>query len=244
MPNFETSIDRLLRLFRREHSDEPHSPSELADGPYVQIVGRASEDGSSGSVQVASGESQRVLVDELGRIWTRIFGTVNTSPVSAKGKRIDLVGASGSFVGLPTTAYALSSIITLGDARSITLYVAYESSATGGQFSLVPLVSGHDTAPASTADSWFALGVTPGTFSSTLALPRPLPLGMALTTNPPWGQFLYRGLDIRPPAATGAGQRIRFALNFDVSGAKFMEFLYAEVSPNPGKFWLSYVLHT
>jgi hypothetical protein len=244
MPNFETSIDRLLRIFRREHSDEPHSPSELADGPYVQIVGRASDDGSSGSVQVASGESQRVLVDELGRLWIRIFGPLRFTPFAEKGEWKDLVGTRNAFVGILPSGYSISPVIPLGDARSLTLYVAYNPTTTGSQLSLVPLVSGADSPPPQISDLWFALGATPGTFSSTTALPKPLPPGLGPTVNPPWGQFLYRGLDIRTPAATGAGQRIRFALNFDVSGAKFMEFLYAEVASTPGTLWLSYVLHT
>lgn len=57
-------------------------------GPYMLDVGRASADGSTGSVAVNDGQDQRILVDQLGRLWIRgiinpvvITGTITTSPI-------------------------------------------------------------------------------------------------------------------------------------------------------------------
>jgi hypothetical protein len=99
----------------------------------------------------------------------------------------NLVGSSTSFVTLSTTTYAISPIVSLADARSVTLYVAYNAAASDGQLSLIPLISGSDTTPGATDSSWFALGVTTGAFASTAALTRSLPPGMSLTTAPQWG---------------------------------------------------------
>lgn len=44
------------------------------DAPYVIAHGRASRDGASGLVEERDGAAQRLAVDELGRLWTRVVG--------------------------------------------------------------------------------------------------------------------------------------------------------------------------
>lgn len=86
MSDFEDStqkeLDRL-RLDKEQDADNTgfQTPSGdekrwsgTEDGPYVETLGRASSDGTTGLPTVGDGKSQRIAVDEYGRIWTRSGG--------------------------------------------------------------------------------------------------------------------------------------------------------------------------
>lgn len=82
---FESDSDVQLRNTANSVEDTDRKVSGFIDpqglprpergtftGPYELIVGRASDDEEgTGSVSVSNGEDQRVLVDQLGRIWIR-----------------------------------------------------------------------------------------------------------------------------------------------------------------------------
>ena len=82
---FETITQRALRnirqLSRRIASLYPAAYENVEGettavvgndaGPYVNALGRASTDGTLGSVVVENGDPQIILTDELGRLWTR-----------------------------------------------------------------------------------------------------------------------------------------------------------------------------
>lgn len=82
---FETTTQRALRavraLNRRIAALYPGAYENVEGettavvgndaGPYVNALGRASVDGTLGSVVVENGDPQIILTDELGRIWTR-----------------------------------------------------------------------------------------------------------------------------------------------------------------------------
>lgn len=90
---FETVTQRALRnvrqLSRRLASLYPSAYENFEGeatavvgneaGPYHNALGRASTDGTLGSVVVENGDPQLLLTDEYGRLWTRSAGgaTVN-----------------------------------------------------------------------------------------------------------------------------------------------------------------------
>lgn len=59
----------LIGYINQDNAVQPVQGDE--HGPYVHLMGRASDDGSSGAVSVADGSPQLPLTDELGRLWTR-----------------------------------------------------------------------------------------------------------------------------------------------------------------------------
>lgn len=90
---FETLAQQRLRNVRRS-SDDDQRPDLVgyvdvegnirgligdAVAPYVNALGLASSDGTTGLVQVGDGEAQRVAVDEYGRIWTRSAAGLETN---------------------------------------------------------------------------------------------------------------------------------------------------------------------
>jgi len=82
---FETTTQRALRavraLNRRIAALYPGAYENVEGettavvgndaGPYVNALGRASTDGTLGSVVVENGDPQIILTDEYGRVWTR-----------------------------------------------------------------------------------------------------------------------------------------------------------------------------
>jgi len=95
---FETVTQRALRnvrqLSRRLASLYPSAYENFEGettavvgneaGPYHNALGRASTDGTLGSVVVENGDPQLLLTDEYGRLWTRSAGgaTVNLTNVT------------------------------------------------------------------------------------------------------------------------------------------------------------------
>lgn len=85
------TVDRKVAAYI-DQQGEPRPERGTLTGPYELIVGRASSDNHTGSVQVSDGEDQRVLVDQFGRLWIRgivdpvtITGTItaNMAPIVA-----------------------------------------------------------------------------------------------------------------------------------------------------------------
>jgi len=93
MSDFESDSDKELERLRLDKDEDADNTGFLDpagderrwsgtdDGPFVEGLGRASADGASGLVAVPDGSSQRIAVDEYGRIWTRdsVFGQVVAS---------------------------------------------------------------------------------------------------------------------------------------------------------------------
>jgi hypothetical protein len=100
---FESDADSQLRGRTASLEDTPRVVSAFVDqqgqarpergtlvAPYENALGRASSDGTTGSVSVDSGQDQRVLVDQLGRIWIRriIDPVVITGTITADSEPI------------------------------------------------------------------------------------------------------------------------------------------------------------
>lgn len=123
---FETSAQQKLRNVRNDqggpnlvgyHDVEGELRAVIGNlaGPYMNIVGRASEDAATGLVAVSNGEPQLVATDELGHLWARIT-------------------AGDGVLTYHTAAVALQATIRAGASRVFQVRGVTDASVTADRF--------------------------------------------------------------------------------------------------------------
>ncbi len=82
-------------------------------GPYQNIIGRASEDGVTGLVEVQNGESQIVATDLFGRLWTR---SDPVPPVTelVQARHTEVEATSLVVSSTPAILYQMRGIVAAG----------------------------------------------------------------------------------------------------------------------------------
>ena len=153
---FETTTQRALRavraLNRRIAALYPGAYENVEGettavvgneaGPYVNALGRASVDGTLGSVVVENGDPQIILTDEYGKVWTRSV----TTPATTLSTFTVSVDVAGPIVAtLPATK--LYEVLAHNTDPATTMYLmVFDTFAlVGGETPLVasiPFVAG------------------------------------------------------------------------------------------------------
>lgn len=166
-----------------------------------------------------------------------------STPIVAKGTEQALVTAATLAA---SGAYTASGLVDLEEARTCTLLLEYAPGAVGGFAYAIPLVSALETAPAITADSWYALPAWDGSVSSAV-LAGAFPSNVDITKQPEWGIPQYRHMAIKiGDAGDATTDRYRLVAPLDVAPFRHLAILYAEVgvTATPGTFAANYVLAT
>lgn len=157
---FETTTQRALRavraLNRRIAALYPGAYENVEGetvavtgndaGPYVNALGRASTDGTLGSVVVENGDPQIILTDELGRVWTR---SVAATPVSLSTLTVsvDVAGPIVAALPPPLSAPSCYEVLAHNTDTTATVYLMVFNAfgLVGGETPLVasiPFVPG------------------------------------------------------------------------------------------------------
>jgi hypothetical protein len=140
-------------------------------------------------------------------------------------------------------AWSRSSIVSVADARKLTLFVDYDPGAIGGYPGLILLGSCNVTEPASDADSWFQLSMFDGSVTSAVGSGA-LATGSDFTIAQPEGFAIAYPLIVRLTAATNAADEYRQAITLDVTPFRWVHFQAAEigVTATPGTLAVTYSL--
>lgn len=159
-----------------------------------------------------------------------------TVPMAAKGATVDLVGSPlvPTLVTL-TTTYVQSSMVKIGLARKIALYCWVDAQAVSNEASLLFMVSGEDTQPATVdADVWFAPSLAAEPVAQQLAAGATT-WGGSPTKAPLWASTKMRGLEIRHEPTVNANDKLRIKVSLVVEDAKWFQLIYADVGAGATK---------
>lgn len=159
-------------------------------------------------------------------------------PRAGQGQQVALV-ASAALAASGATAS--SSIVSVADARKITLFVKYTGGAAGGYPHILPLVSGALTSPATTDDSWYALGSWDGSITASTQLAA-LPTNVDISREG-FGLVLMQETLLRTAATVGTDAQ-RIAITLDVTPFRWLFLVYAEKgnTGTPGTLAIDYTL--
>lgn len=122
--------------------------------------------------------------------------------------------------------------VVVADARRLMLYVKIDG---GGGVSaqdvrIVPLLSASDTEPAAGDDSWYAPAVYDGTVTAEALGGGTVPTGADWSKSPEWGKVVARPLTLAGEPLDNATDKVRVVYTVDVTGAKWFQIAYADVS--------------
>lgn len=159
-------------------------------------------------------------------------------PRAGQGQAMALVASAALAAAGAATS---SSIVSVADARKITLFVKYTGGATGGYPHILPLVSGSLASPAVTDDSWYALGSWDGSITADVDFVT-LPTGVDISPQN-FGEVEMQELLIKT-AATASTDAQRIAITLDVTPFRWLFLVYAEkgVTGTPGTLAIDYTL--
>lgn len=163
---------------------------------------------------------------------------VGTIPTAGQGIQTAL-RASAALAAAGATAS--TSIVSVEGARKITLFIKYTGGAAGGYPHILPLVSGALTSPATTDDSWYALGVSDGAVTADVDLAA-LPTNVDISPQN-FGEVKVQQMLMRL-AATNSTDAQRIAITLDVTPYRWLFLVVAEkgVTGTPGTLAIDYVL--
>lgn len=152
----------------------------------------------------------------------------SNSPMPAAGIAVELIASQTLTQDFGDT---VSTVVGVGEARRVALWVSYDggSSASGGYPQIKVLLSAAASAPATTADSWYAPGLIDAT-------PTDADLGGGLTlvtdadytAGPEWREVKVGPMVLRL-FGTDDGEAVRLKLSVDVTDARWMYVTAAEV---------------
>lgn len=159
-------------------------------------------------------------------------------PRAGQGQQMALVASAALAASGATTS---SAIVSVADARKITFFVKYTGGAAGGYPHILPLVSGSLTSPATTDDSWYALGSWDGSITADTDLAA-LPTNVDISPQN-MGEVKMQELLIRL-AGTASTDAQRIAITLDVTPFRWIFLVYAEkgVTGTPGTLAIDYTL--
>jgi len=208
--------------------------ADLADSATsnpVKIGGQA-VDGVPGS-PVAAGDRVNAVFDLLGRLG--IIPWKYTEPSETTLVADATLAATGAFTA--------STIINVTQFRRLSLGIRYTPGAAGGFPQILPLGSRNQLQPATTDDNWYGMGVQDGSVAPTL-MTGAFPTNVDVTIEPEWGSQTWRQWCIRTEAGNATTDRIRMTVDIDITGLRWLYFLYAEegVTGTPGSLGLRYSL--
>lgn len=144
-----------------------------------------------------------------------------------------------------TSAWVESQIVSVMNARRATLYIKYDAvtSASNARAQFVVCVSGVKTAPLIGGDSWYSPAVIDAVATDAV-LTGTVPSGFDQTITPEFRNYAVGPASFTTIAVDNATDKIRIALPFDVTGAKWMVLIAKELgdTSHPGLFAVDYVL--
>lgn len=162
---------------------------------------------------------------------------VGTIPTAGQGIQTAL-RASAALAAAGATAS--TSIVSVEGARKITLFIKYTGGAAGGYPHILPLVSGALASPATTDDSWYAIGGADAIVADTdlAALPTNVDISPQNFGEVKVQQTLLR------LAATNSTDAQRIAITLDVTPFRWFFLVVAEkgVTGTPGTLAIDYTL--
>lgn len=175
----------------------------------------------AGGTEVAAGARVEAVYDVNGRQLA--------PPVALSGVEQALIGSAGSPV-VATAAWQSSAVISLdsGSWRRMRLLLDLDAATIGNVVNFIVLGAFTAVAPASAADSWYALGTTDGTWTST-ALTGTVFAGSNFTITPNWFAAGVRGSVFSTPAVSATTDELRIAFPaIDVTGVRHVMVQFAE----------------
>lgn len=176
----------------------------------------------------------------MATFWNSLFKSA--TPAAANGELNSWV-ASAALAA--SGAFTASSIISVDQARRLTLWVSYtmNASATAGYPQILVAQTAQETLPLTTDDVWYHSQVNDGSVSATL-LTGSMPSSVDATIAPEWGSLTLRPVVYRLEGGDASTDKIRLKIPVDVQDARWCFLLYAEEgdSTNPGTFAASYSL--
>lgn len=126
-------------------------------------------------------------------------------------------------------AYARTDVVSVKDARTLAISIAYDAAGAGGYPVLIPLASNAEEEPAVGDDAWFTVPVSDGLVTTT-TLAGALASGADFTQAPGLGLVDVRGTAIKPMAgASGASDEVRVLVLLHVAPYRWIHFQIAEV---------------
>jgi hypothetical protein len=150
------------------------------------------------------------------------------TPVAGKGDAYALLDATN----LTTDpSGAVSSIVSLGDNRCVTLWITASADAASAYAHIVPLVSAAASEPELGDDSWYGLPERDAAATATL-LTGSLPTGADYTIAPEWAVITSRPLVIRTETSDANTDEIRMTVTLNVAHAKWLYVFAEEVGGN------------
>lgn len=149
-------------------------------------------------------------------------------PVAAKGDQTNWIASASP----ANTNWLYSSILTIGMARYITLYVKIDGAGgvAAQDVRIVPFVSSAAVVPASGDDSWYALPYSDGAVTAEALVGGTVPAGADWTKTPEFGSQTLRPFQIKGEVLDNSTDKVRIAIPLDVSRFKWIQLAYADVS--------------
>lgn len=157
---------------------------------------------------------------------------VNIGSIDGATSPMPCVGLPGELraSAVLTAAWVASNIISVRDARKITLFIAYNAAAAGtaNRPQMIFAVSGELTAPAIGTDEWYALGLTDAAPTAAV-LTGTGPTGWDATITPEYYNHVVAGASFTLQPSDNGTDKIRCTLTLDVTGAKHFVMLAKEL---------------